>query len=139
MSQSALEIWTVALIFATAFIAAGGFGIFYAQKRRAILLSIQQDKVKAHDKDLDEREEELGIKTSLFEQEKKRMSHVYSWVTFGKDEAASLGFRLPAITRKKLAQRIGYRILQRFNGEVKEVEVENGRQFRLDLLVSPKK
>lgn len=138
MSQSALEIWTVALVIATALVSAGAIGTYHAQRRKAKLLSITGGKLAAKESKLDAAEEDLDIRQNFIREREKSVVHAYSYVTFRPETVRDLGERIDSVARKKLAQRIGYVLLGKFGKAVRRTDDKDGTTFRLDILVNAK-
>ena len=131
MSQSALEIWTVGLLLWSIVLAIFTISFFYWRRRHMRCLAHQAAKLSAYEDSLAGREEDLCLK-------EKSCIPFYAKVTYTDDDLSSIGNSLKAVTRKKLAQRLGYRILEKYHGDIYETDAypPKSKAFRLDVLVS---
>ena len=134
MSQSALEIWTVGLLIWSVVLAIFTITFFHERKRNVKHLLEKARKLSSYEDSLVAREEDLCLK-------EKESVPFYAKVTYTQDELDIIGNSLKAVTRKKLAQRLDYRILARFNGDIYETDAypPKVKAFRLDISAAIRK
>ena len=130
MSQSALEIWTVALLIWSVVLSICTITFVREWKKRARNYDVRMKKLSDYENTITEREENLDVRDAAF-------VPFYAKVTYSQEDIDALGVSLKAVTRKKLAQRLGYRILERFNGSIHEADAypPKVKAYQLDVLV----
>ena len=138
MSQTTLLVWTALLVLGTVTftIIAVGFAQNHIKAKKH--LAHLYDKLGEHKVQLDKLESNLLKRASELNRNEERLTPLYSYVIFSEEDSSRLAGSLPSVTRKKLAQRIGYKIIQRFKNSIREVPDTRGRAFRLDINVAPK-
>ena len=138
MSQTALQIWTALLVIGSIgfFAIAIGFVNGYAKQKRH--LAHLYNNLGEHKASVDRLEVKLLERVKTLNSREEKLVSLYSYVFFTDEDIARVGKSLPSVTRKKLAQRIGYKILEKFNSNIREVHDSRGRAFRLDIIVAPK-
>ena len=148
MSQTVIIIWSALLPSVTAACAVILIAWYYRQKKFSKILSARQEELDRLGKEIGDKVEDITRReTKLFNRgadeykaSKLDEEHrVYSWVGFSESQVASLGEKINYIAKKKLAQRIGYVLLNKYRTEIREVkpEAQFARQFRIDFLVKP--
>ena len=136
MSQTALEIWTVALVIITALSSLAMLGLANGLKRRKKYLSKMSDRLKAKDAEMDAREESFGQKVEAFNREKENLKQFSAEVFFLEGNYPK---HLHTTAHKKLAQRIGCKIVSGFHDQIKEINELNGITFRFNIFASDNK
>lgn len=150
MSQTTIIIWSVALVLLTAAAIAVLAGIAHHLTRSAKAIELKRS-------NLDAREKEIGKRIAFVTSERTRLEKeaaeafkqsklerdpesriVYSYVVYTPEELLSIQ-NLQSVTRKKLAQRLGYKILELYHGSIREVQDDKGRAFRIDFWIKPKR
>lgn len=138
MSQTTLQIWTALLVIGSIGFAAIAIGFVNGYTKQKRHLADLYGRLGEHKASVDKLEARLLERVKEINAKEERLVSLYSYVFFSDEDAVRYGKSLPSVTRKKLAQRIGYKILEKFHGSIREVRDARGKAFRLDILVSPK-
>ena len=138
MTQAAIEIWTVSLLVATIFFLVIIWGAFSNIRRKARYLSYRRERMFAHDRNLDDREEQIAFREGLLRKETENRKPVSASVFLIDEDIDEYGNSFRRIARKKLAQRIGYKVVSLYKADIKETRELNGIMFKIEVLTSKK-
>ena len=115
MSQSAIEIWTIMVLIWSIVVAICTITFVREWKKRVARYERRMRKLSEKENEIIEREE-------AFEAKVAELIPFYAKVTYNEEDLAIMGTTIKSVTRKKLAQRLGYRLLEKFNESIYETK-----------------